>query len=50
MRSLIYAATVSLAVLSTIGPAGAMPVSHTTTAVPSNIQQVQFFFGGRNYC
>jgi hypothetical protein len=51
MRLSIYTAAASLAVLITVGQAAAMPVDRLTpAAVPTNVEQAQFFFGGRNYC
>ncbi len=52
MRRWIYMTgiTLSLAVFGAAGPAGALPGGFLPTAVPTNVEQVQFFFGGRNYC
>jgi hypothetical protein len=51
MRQWIYAAAASLALLGTAGQANALPFDrYTATAVPNEIEQAQFFFGGRNYC
>jgi hypothetical protein len=52
MRRWIYTTgiTLSLAVFGLAGPAVALPVGFLPTAVPTNVEPVQFFFGGRNYC
>jgi hypothetical protein len=53
MRQWIYAAAtaVSLAVLGAVGQANALPVDRfTPAAIPSDIEQAQFAFGGRSYC
>jgi hypothetical protein len=53
MRHWIYAAatTISLALLGAVGQANAMPVDRfVPTAIPSDVEQAQFIFGGRNYC
>ena len=51
MRQWILAAAASLAVLGVAGQANALPFDRfTATAVPNDIEQAQFFFGGRNYC
>src|ERR1700753_2607740 len=53
MRQWIYAAAtaVSLTVLGAAGQASAMPVDRfTPAAIPSDVEQAQFAFGGRNYC
>src|SRR5580692_11479024 len=51
MRPWIYAATTSLALLGALGGANALPVSHfMPTALPSDVEQAQFVFGGQNYC
>jgi hypothetical protein len=51
MRPWIYAAATSLALLGAAGQTNAMPVDRfTPTAIPSDIEQTQFVFGGRNYC
>jgi hypothetical protein len=51
MRPWIYALTTSLAVLGAAGQANALPVDRfTPMAVPSDLQQAQFIYGGRNYC
>jgi hypothetical protein len=51
MRQWIYAVatTLSLAAFGALAPAQALPVQ-TGIAVPSDVQQAQFVFGGRNYC
>jgi hypothetical protein len=51
MRQWMYAAatTLSLAAFGALAPAQALPVQ-TGIAVPSDVQQAQFVFGGRNYC
>ena len=53
MRHWIYAtaASVSLALVGMVGTANALPVDRfTPTAIPNEVEQAQFFFGGRNYC
>ena len=53
MRHWIYAtaASVSLALLGAVGQANALPVDRfTPTAIPSEVEQAQFFYGGRDYC
>src|SRR6201992_3965589 len=51
MRQWIYAATASLALLGAAGQANAMPFDRfTAAAVPSDLEQTQFFYGGQNYC
>ncbi len=51
MRQWIYAATASLALLGAAPEANAFPVDRLTTAsVASEIEPVQFVFGGRRYC
>src|ERR1700754_810902 len=53
MRQWIYApaTAVSLALLGAVGQANALPVDRfTPTAIPSDLEQTQFIFGGRNYC
>jgi hypothetical protein len=52
MRRWIYttAVTLSLAVFGVAGPARALPIGFLPTGVPTNMEQVQFIFGGRNYC
>jgi hypothetical protein len=53
MRLWIYAAAtaVSFAVLGAVGQASALPVDRfTSTVVPSDVEQAQFAYGGRNYC
>jgi hypothetical protein len=51
MRQWIYAATASLALLGAASQANALPVDRfTPTAIPSDLEQTQFIFGGRNYC
>jgi hypothetical protein len=51
MRQWICAAVVSFALLGAVGQANALPFDRfTAAAVPSDIEQVQFFYGGRNYC
>ncbi|WP_249780843.1 hypothetical protein [Bradyrhizobium sp. dw_78] len=53
MRHWIYATAtaVSLALLGAAGQASAMPVDRfTPAAIPSDVEQTQFIFGGRNYC
>jgi len=53
MRHWIFAAatTLSLTVLGAVAPAQALPVQPGPVSVlPSDVQQAQFVFGGRNYC
>ena len=51
MRPLIYAATTSLALLGALGHADAMSVDRfAPAAIPSDVEQAQFFYGGQNYC
>jgi hypothetical protein len=51
MRPWIYAVTTSLALLGAVGHANALPVDRfTPMAVPSDLEQAQFIYGGRNYC
>ncbi|HUN98519.1 MAG TPA: hypothetical protein VMU69_20095 [Bradyrhizobium sp.] len=51
MRQWIWAAAASLALLGAAGQANALPFDRfTAAAVPSDIEQAQFFYGGRNYC
>ena len=51
MRQWILAAAASLALLGVAGQANALPFDRfTAAAVPNDIEQAQFFFGGRNYC
>jgi hypothetical protein len=51
MRQWIYAAAASLALLGAAGQANALPFDRfTAAAVPNEIEQAQFIFGGRNYC
>ena len=51
MRQWIYAAatTLSLATFSALAPAQALPVQ-PGIAVPTDVLQSQFIYGGRNYC
>src|ERR1700755_2349332 len=49
MRPTIYAAAASFALALMVGQAEAIPVDHSI-AVPTNVEQTQFIFGGRNYC
>ncbi len=51
MRKLIYAAAaiVSLATFSALAPAQALPMS-SGIAVPTDVEQAQYIYGGRNYC
>jgi len=51
MRHWIFAAatTLSLTVLGAVAPAQALPVQ-PGPVLPSDVQQAQFVFGGRNYC
>ena len=51
MRQWIYAAatTLSLATFGALAPAQALPVQ-PGIAAPTDVQQTQFIFGGRNYC
>lgn len=51
MRQWIYAAaaTLSLATFGALAPAQALPVQ-PGIAAPTDVQQSQFVFGGRNYC
>ena len=53
MRHLIYAtaASVCLAMAAAVGQANALPIDRfTPSAIPSEVEQAQFFYGGRNYC
>jgi hypothetical protein len=51
MRQWIYAVSTSLALLGAVGQANAMPVDRfVPTAIPSDVEQTQFIYGGRNYC
>ena len=51
MRQWIYGTAVSLALLCVAGQANALPFDRfTAAAVPNDIEQAQFIFGGRNYC
>ena len=51
MRQWILAAAASLALLGAAGSANALPFDRFTAAsVPNDIEQAQFFYGGRNYC
>jgi hypothetical protein len=53
MRHWIFATatSVSLALLGAVGPANALPAHGLMPgAIPSNVEQTQFIFGGRNYC
>jgi hypothetical protein len=52
MRRWIYTTsiTLSLAAFGVAGPATALPVGLLPTASPTNVEQVQFFYGGRDYC
>jgi hypothetical protein len=51
MRQWILAAAASLAILGAAGQANALPFDrYTAASVPNDIEQAQFFFGGRNYC
>jgi hypothetical protein len=52
MRRWIYTTgiTLSLTVFGLAGPAVALPISLLPTVVPANVEPVQFFYGGRDYC
>jgi hypothetical protein len=51
MRQWILAAAASLALLGAAGSANALPFDRFTAAsVPNDVEQAQFFYGGRNYC
>src|SRR6476469_6989163 len=52
MRRWIYTTgiTLSLTVFGVIGTAAALPIGLLPAAVPTNAEQVQFFYGGRDYC
>jgi hypothetical protein len=52
MRRWIYTTgiTLSLAMFGVAGPAGALPAGFLPIVAPTNVEQVQFIFGGRNYC
>src|SRR6201996_7316455 len=51
MRLSIYAAAASLALVCSIGQAGAMPIDRSVqSALPTDIEQAQFVYLGRNYC
>jgi hypothetical protein len=53
MRHLIYAtaASVCLAMAGAVGQANALPIDRfTPSAIPSEVEPAQFFYGGRNYC
>lgn len=51
MRPWIYAVTTSLALLGAASQANALPFDRfTPTAIPSDLEQTQFIYGGRNYC
>ncbi len=48
---LITATSVSLGLTAAIGQANALPVNRfTPAAIPSDVEQAQFFYGGQNYC
>lgn len=51
MRQWIYAAatTLSLATFGALAPAQALPVQ-PGIAAPTDVQQSQYIYGGRNYC
>lgn len=51
MRQWIYAAatTLSLATFGALAPAQALPVQ-PGIAAPTDVQQSQYMYGGRNYC
>ena len=53
MRQWICAIAISasLALPGVVGQANALPVDRfMATAIPSDLEQAQFFFGGQNYC
>jgi hypothetical protein len=51
MRQWIYATATSLSLALLGGQANALPVDRLVpTAIPSDVEQAQFIFGGRNYC
>jgi hypothetical protein len=51
MRQWIYATATSVLLALLGGQANALPVDRfTPTAIPSDVEQAQFFFGGQNYC
>jgi hypothetical protein len=53
MRQWIFATatSVSLALLGAVGQANALPAYRfTPAAIPSDVEQTQYIFGGRNYC
>src|ERR1700754_1134280 len=51
MRHWIYAASASLVLRGAAGQANAVPINPIgPAAIPSDIEQAQFIFGGRNYC
>src|SRR5580692_4258112 len=51
MRPWIYATAASLALGLLGGQASALPVDRLVPmAIPSDVEQAQFVFGGRNYC
>jgi len=53
MRQWIYAIAISASLVlpGVVGQANALPVDRfTATAIPSDLEQAQFFLGGQNYC
>jgi hypothetical protein len=52
MRRWIYTTgiTLSLTVFGVIGTAAALPIGLLPAAIPTNAENVQFFFGGRDDC
>ena len=51
MKKIIFAASLVLGASLLSGPAMAIPASGPASMpLPSDTQQIQFFFGGRNYC
>lgn len=51
MRSSIYVGAVLIGLVGVVGQARAMPVDRLTPlAVATDVEQAQFFFGGRRYC
>jgi hypothetical protein len=50
MRPIICAAVASIGLAFLAGRAEAMPVAPMSGVAPTNVEQAQFFFGGRDYC
>jgi hypothetical protein len=51
MRQWIYATATAVSLALFGGQANALPVDRfTPAAIPSDVEQAQFFFGGQNYC